>query len=227
MANRNLTQGSDQNEENQGSACFVLFDSSSIFTSGLEQILKQHGYENIFQCQSINALSDTQSKWANERSSVFVIGHTLSPPEGFSAVRWIRDRHPTPRIVFVSPHANRLFFQADAHAHGVLACVLPDSPQHILVSAIESSIHGVSLISEQARLAQPKTLTERERDVLRGLASGKTEKEIADSLRISKHTLHAHVKTIFRKLSVSTRHDAIRRARHYGWVGDKNTLVGD
>jgi LuxR family maltose regulon positive regulatory protein len=59
-------------------------------------------------------------------------------------------------------------------------------------------------------------LTERERTVLRLLKSGLHEREIGDELYVSRNTVHSHVQSIYRKLAVSTRAEAIERIRELG-----------
>jgi LuxR family maltose regulon positive regulatory protein len=59
-------------------------------------------------------------------------------------------------------------------------------------------------------------LTERERTVLRLLRSGLHEREIGDELYVSRNTVHSHVQSIYRKLAVSTRAEAIERTRELG-----------
>ncbi|MFI5083679.1 MAG: LuxR C-terminal-related transcriptional regulator, partial [Streptosporangiales bacterium] len=59
-------------------------------------------------------------------------------------------------------------------------------------------------------------LTERERTVLRLLKSGLHEREIGDELYVSRNTVHSHVQSIYRKLAVSTRAEAIERTRELG-----------
>jgi LuxR family maltose regulon positive regulatory protein len=66
----------------------------------------------------------------------------------------------------------------------------------------------------EARLVEP--LTERERDVLRYLPSRLTTREIADELYVSVNTLKFHLKVIYRKLGVTSRADAVERARQGG-----------
>jgi LuxR family maltose regulon positive regulatory protein len=58
----------------------------------------------------------------------------------------------------------------------------------------------------------PDELTPRERTVLSLLAQGRSKREIADELVVSFNTVHSHTKAVYRKLGVSSRHEAIERA---------------
>jgi DNA-binding NarL/FixJ family response regulator len=74
-------------------------------------------------------------------------------------------------------------------------------------------------LSPAARDEAPETpggLTSREADVLRALADGLTNREIADRLFISQKTVSAHLAHIFSKLDVHTRVEAAGRARTLG-----------
>ena len=62
-------------------------------------------------------------------------------------------------------------------------------------------------------------LTDREREVLEQLSSGQTYKEVAKTLVVSSHTVHAHVKNIYEKLEVGGRREAVDKARRRGWLG--------
>lgn len=99
-----------------------------------------------------------------------------------------------------------------------------------LVAAVRSALSGANWVSEQ--LAGPvraellaessgepgQALTARERDVLRGLARGRTNAAIGVSLGISEHTVRNHVHAVLRKLSVSNRTDAVATALRRGLV---------
>jgi DNA-binding NarL/FixJ family response regulator len=61
-------------------------------------------------------------------------------------------------------------------------------------------------------------LSEREREVLIELASGKTNREIASVLHISQHTVGRHVENIFTKLGVTSRAAATARAYKLGLI---------
>lgn len=65
---------------------------------------------------------------------------------------------------------------------------------------------------------QPIVLTPREREVLKLLAEGKTDREIAAALALSAAAVRNHSQHILEKLDVHNRHEAVRRARRLGWV---------
>uniref|UniRef100_A0A831TH15 Response regulator transcription factor n=1 Tax=Thermorudis peleae TaxID=1382356 RepID=A0A831TH15_9BACT len=62
----------------------------------------------------------------------------------------------------------------------------------------------------------PEPLTKREREVLRYLAQGMTNQEIADTLHVSQGTVKAHVESIIGKLGVANRTQAVVRALELG-----------
>lgn len=62
------------------------------------------------------------------------------------------------------------------------------------------------------------TLTKREREILKGIDAGLTYKEIADKFSLSPHTVKAHIKNIYKKLHVRSKHDAILKAHKTGLI---------
>jgi DNA-binding NarL/FixJ family response regulator len=63
-----------------------------------------------------------------------------------------------------------------------------------------------------------EALTPREHDVLRLLAEGAGNREIAERLGVTAHTVKFHLSAIFGKLGATTRTEAVRRALRWGWV---------
>jgi DNA-binding CsgD family transcriptional regulator len=64
--------------------------------------------------------------------------------------------------------------------------------------------------------ARAGALTARERDVLRLVAAGRTDREIAEALFLSRRTVNAHVAHLLAKLDAASRRDAVARARERG-----------
>jgi DNA-binding CsgD family transcriptional regulator len=61
-------------------------------------------------------------------------------------------------------------------------------------------------------------LTDREREILQGIAEGKSSTEIARRLFISPHTVHSHMRSIFMKLGVRSKLDAVLLALRRGVI---------
>lgn len=67
-----------------------------------------------------------------------------------------------------------------------------------------------------ARQPSDEPLTAREKEILGGIAAGKSEKNLAEQFSLSQHTIHAHVKNIYAKLKVNTKIEAINKGRITG-----------
>lgn len=64
-------------------------------------------------------------------------------------------------------------------------------------------------------------LSVREREVLRLVAKGQTNREIADTLQLSTHTVEFHTRSIYRKLAVRSRTEAVAQMRTHGWAPEQ------
>jgi DNA-binding NarL/FixJ family response regulator len=71
---------------------------------------------------------------------------------------------------------------------------------------------------EETNEAAPEPLTERERQVLQLAAEGLANKQIAAALQISEHTVKFHLSSLYGKLGVASRTEAIRAGTRRGWV---------
>lgn len=91
--------------------------------------------------------------------------------------------------------------------------VVSPAVQHLLLPV--EPANGVADGDEDGVIER---LTDRESEVLRLLAEGLTNKEIALNLRISEHTVKFHVSSIYGKLGASNRTEAVRKGARKGWV---------
>lgn len=121
-----------------------------------------------------------------------------------------------------------------ALAAGALGYVLKDSNPDHLIGAVRDATRGHSPISpgiarHLIEALRPGTdrpaaveLTRRQETVLHLLAAGKSHKEIAAELGISRHTVQVHVRDTYKKLHAVNRQDAVRRARVTGLLDPRN-----
>jgi two-component system, NarL family, response regulator LiaR len=168
---------------------------------------------------------------ANGREAV-QLAQTLQPdvivmdllmPEltGVEAIRAIKQTQPEARILVLASFAERGDIQAALQA-GALGYLLKATPPKELLSAVRSVAQGaltlpreVAQIFSQPGAPTPKLnqLTEREQAVLRLLADGLSNQQIAQNLVISDTTVRAHVSNILAKLHVANRTQAALIAR--------------
>jgi len=117
-----------------------------------------------------------------------------------------------------------------AGAHGYL---LKDSEPHQIVRHIKDTIGGQAPISGRAVThmmealrdkppmnvdAKPSQLSGREAEILTLFAKGLSYRETSELLNISNHTVSAHAKSIYSKLEVNSRNEAIFEALKLGWI---------
>jgi DNA-binding NarL/FixJ family response regulator len=136
--------------------------------------------------------------------------------DGIQATAEIRNKFPAARILMLTT------FDGDEDIHkalqaGAQGYVLKNSTRETLIPALRTVAAGERWIPKDiaSRLASRKTfeeLTPREIEVLQKLARGLANKEIADTLGISEHTVKGHLKNILGKLRVADRTEAVTTA---------------
>jgi len=161
--------------------------------------------------------------------------------DGLEATRQIKRSHPKTSILMVSMHENPDYL-LEAIKAGAAGYVLKGAPTNRIMNAIRRVLEGESPLDEElaaqliTRLAGeheaagtepppepqerrgplPHSLTEREVEVLRLLAQGQTNQQIAQELVVSSLTVKTHVQRIIRKLGVSDRTQAAVHAAELG-----------
>jgi DNA-binding NarL/FixJ family response regulator len=149
--------------------------------------------------------------------------------DGVEALRQMRQHAPQLNaVVFTAFHTDeRIVSAIQAGAKGYL---LKGAPREELFTAIRVVSQGGSLlqpvvatkllqhVSGQATQDIPEPLTQREMDVLKLLATGKPNKEIAAQLFITERTVKFHVSSILGKLGAGNRTEAVTMAAQLGLV---------
>ncbi|MDD5140939.1 MAG: response regulator transcription factor [Verrucomicrobiales bacterium] len=142
--------------------------------------------------------------------------------DGVTATRQIREQFPDARILMLTT------YDGDDDIHKALSAgasgyLLKNSTRESLIPALRAVAAGQHWIPHEvaSRLAVRKMfeeLTPREIDVLHQLATGRANKEIADVLKISEHTVKDHLKSILGKLHVADRTEAVTAALQRGII---------
>jgi DNA-binding NarL/FixJ family response regulator len=146
--------------------------------------------------------------------------------DGLTAITEIRRTMPETEIIALTSVLEDSVV-TDVVRAGAIGYLLKDASGEELIKAIKAASQGQVHLSPQAaaRLVKdvrapesPQALTQRETDVLRLLAQGQSNKEIAQTLGIGEKTVHSHVSAILSKLSVPSRTQAALYAIRTGLV---------
>ena len=159
--------------------------------------------------------------------------------DGLEATKRIKSQSSSPAIIVLTVLDNEAFI-VDAVRAGAVGYLLKDAPRDLLIHAIHAATSGGMLVktsllreamlnlagaagtkqpkSQSADAAQLEELTRREREVLRLVVLGRSNKEIGQELSISEDTAKKHVQTIMLKLGVSDRTQAAVKAVRAGMV---------
>jgi len=166
------------------------------------------------------------------KPAVIVMDISMPGMNGLIATRQLKQMQPDSAIVMLTRHANNAYLQELLRA-GACGYVLKQSPPAELLLAIRTA--GANGRYLDPTLAQQVTagflaredrrpnraiarLSERESAVLRSIATGYSNKEIAAQLSLSVKTVEAHKANAMRKLSLTGRIDIVKFAVLQGWL---------
>ena len=210
----------------------LIADDQALFREGLRKVLEAYGVDVVGEAGD----GEDAVRLAIERAPDVVLMDLRMPTmDGVAATRQIAQLPRAPRVVALTTFDDDASV-FDALRAGALGYLLKDTQSTKLIEAIELAARGhawlqpsvaAKVVSEFARtppasgkrdVAADLGLSEREVAVLRQLAGGVSNKEIAVALRISEGTVKNHVTNIFGKLKVHDRTQAALRARELGFA---------
>ncbi len=126
----------------------------------------------------------------------------------------------TTRVLFLSGY-NHPALVTQAQRRDAGGYLLKSSPLSDVINALNIVFAGGSVYDPKLRGSTMKALpqpSEREVELLRHLAEGCTNAEIAFEMKISRRTVESHLRRIFRRYGVSSRSELLMRAVHEGWI---------
>jgi len=160
--------------------------------------------------------------WQELRPDVVLMDLRMPRMEGVTAIRQIRAADPKANIIVLTTFDHDEDIYSGLRA-GAKAYLLKDAEPDELFRCIRSVFAGGAYLQPKiaARLVnrvQEETLTEREEQILKLVAEGLSNRGVGLSLGISESTVKTHLKSLFAKLDVTSRAEAIALAAKRGLV---------
>lgn len=223
----------------------VLADDHALFRQGLRRIFELEDDFTILgeATDGLQALSLA----GKLQPDVVIMDINMPEKNGVEATKQIKETYPGVKVLILSIHDDEayIFETIRAGANGYL---LKDVESEVLIEAVRQVANGTAFIHPQvtlklltefkrlshkiidgvvvpdesaATLEQDSwhdVLTQREMEILRLMAEGKSNRTIGETLFISEKTVKNHVSSILGKLSVDDRTQAVITAARRGWV---------
>jgi two-component system, NarL family, response regulator NreC len=200
----------------------VLADDHTVVRRALRVLLEEEpGFEVVAEADDADAAI---RYLGGHKPDVLILDLNMPGRPSLEAIPDMREASPETKIVVLTMQKEPAFAR-QALQLGVLGYVLKEAADDELVQAVRSAAAGETYLQPAlgAKLAaEPEApasdLSERETDVLRLIALGHTNAEIAEQLYISVRTVETHRAHIQQKLGVSSRAELVRSALSRGLV---------
>ena len=199
----------------------LVVDDHAVVRSGLEQLLATADDIEL----AGTAEDGEQAVTAVDAATPDVVLMDLSMPvlDGVEATRRITDRHPSVQVIALTSFSDNTRI-LDALRAGASGYLLKHAGPDELLGAIRAAAAGGSpldpkaarvLLDAQRELRPARDLSTREEEVLRLVAAGLANKQIARRLGITERTVKAHLTNVFQRLGVTDRTQAALWAREH------------
>jgi len=203
-------------------ARIMLADDHEVVRQGLRRLLEsQPGWEICGEASNGREAVELAKRL---RPDVVVLDFSMPGLNGTEAAREILKQLPRTEVLILTVHSSEPFVQGALEA-GARGYVLKSDAGRDLVSGVHALIAhkaflspGISgmVLDRYMRSAEEETprslITSREREILKLLAEGKSNKEVAGVLDISVKTVEAHRANIMHKLNLTSLSDLVRYA---------------
>jgi len=202
----------------------VLADDHAVVRSGLRMLLDaESDFEVVAEASDVDA---AKRYVRGHHPRVLVLDLNMPGGSSLEAIPVIREESPDTQIVVLTMQQEPAFAR-EALSAGALGYVLKEAADDELVEAVRRAAVGERYLNPTlgARIASepppgpPDDLSDREVDVLRLIALGNTNSEIAEQLYLSVRTVETHRSHIQQKLRLSTRAELVGYALERGLIG--------
>jgi two-component system response regulator DesR len=191
----------------------LVVDDHDVVQWGFRLLLTQQPW--VERCLTARTGAEALELTRRYSPHVALVDLFLAGESGADVCSAIRQVSPGTRVLLISG-AGRMS-PAAARAAGASGFVSKDLDAAEVTRAVHMVGQGMTLFPP--KVAQPAPLlSEREREVLSLIAAGSTNREIAEQLFLSPHTVKEHTSALYRKLGARNRAEAVQRAQRIGLI---------
>ena len=202
----------------------LIADDHAVVRSGLRRLLEEAGFEVVAEAGDMRtAVFEARA----HTPDVILMDVVMPGASGIEATPAVLQEAPEAKVLVLSMQDDPRYV-TEAFDAGASGYVLKEAADTELVQAIREVAAGgryvhpalgakmITAAAEERRRAEDDPLSDREREVLRLLALGHTNQEIAKMLYISVRTAETHRAHIMQKLRLTTRAELVRYALDHG-----------
>jgi two-component system response regulator NreC len=209
----------------------VVVDDHAVVRSGLRLLLDAH--EDIEVVGEAGNAKDAIFRARALKPDVMLLDVVMPGESGIEALPQLLKESPETKVLVLSMQDDPSYVR-EAFGAGASGYVLKEAADEEVVSAVREIAKGgryvhpslgarmVAAEATERAAAEADPLSEREREVLRLLALGHTNQEIAQELYISVRTAESHRAHIMQKLRLSTRAELVRYALSHGLLAEES-----
>ncbi len=163
---------------------------------------------------------EAQRLCQEHQPDVLLLDLRMPGPSALDTVEYLRRYCPQIRVLMLTAYDDEAHVRGLVEA-GVSGYLLKEEAPVTVVKAVRSVMSGGkwfsrSIAEKLAGLTESPVLTRRELEVLQSVTEGKTNHQIAEELHIAEVTVRFHLRSIYNKINVRTRTEAVRWAMQHG-----------
>ena len=199
----------------------ILFaDDHQIVREGLARLIDREDDMRIV-AEAENG-ADAVRRARELKPDLIILDLRMPVKDGATAAAEILAADPNAKILLLTSFATAAEVKTALDA-GVLSAVAKDSSSETLINAIRTTTRGERFISQEIAdtLAERKVepaISDRQREILRLVAKGFNNDEIAEQIGITRHGVKAHLAIVFERLGASSRTEAASMAVSLGLI---------